>query len=237
MNYSRALQEAMGSGELPKTILEASLGRIWQHHGKHGFVILTSWRAENSLEQNKANLQKLKGLVRGAGYGFIQAEGLGQEDTPSGEVVATSEPVLLVPGRGDLADLRKQAVSWGKKFNQYAIVFHDPEDGSELVGQNGERLDHWKKFSANVATKFLTRLKKGGSFALEWIGVKYADPLTGGFMQGLHEQSQGRLLIAECSDRYEPWLAKMEALCRGESIRDAYQGQDPYDGFRADLRD
>lgn len=210
MSLADQLQEARGG---PPSILEASLSRVWQHHGETGFVIMTSWRGDEDAKTNKANLKTLKGLVKGAGYGFIPVEGVGQEKV-GGKVVQASEPSLLIPAKkkgdneSDVGQLRELAMKWGKKFNQFAVLVHDPEGGTQIVTPTGKVVGKAKKFSPNTAAEFFTRLR-GKNFTLEWWGIKYGDPPEGGVMAGYAEQMEGRVMIAECGDRLDDWLAEL----------------------------
>ena len=215
MGIAKQLHEAVNEGS-SKTILEASLSRVWQHHGAGGFVIMTAWRGDKTAKENKANLKELKGLVRGAGYGFVPVEGVGQEKV-DGKIVQASEPSILIPaggkdGTGNIKELAELAKKWGKKYAQFAVLVHDPKEGTRIVKPNGSVVAKAKKFAPNVASEFFTRLKGGGTVTLEWWGVKYGDPPEGGTMAGYAEQMEGRVNIAECSDRVDDWLDEMRGL-------------------------
>jgi len=214
MGLAEQLDEASGGGG--SSILEASLGRIWQHHDKTGFVIITAWRGDQDEKANRQALQRLKGDVRGAGYGFIPLEGVGQEKH-GGKIVQASEPSLLIPNKrkGDVTerreagdDLRRRALAWGKKYKQFAVLVHDPKTGTEILKPGGGVVARARKFSANTASEFFTRLKGGRTFTLEWWGIKYGEPHEG-WMDGAARELAGQTDIAECSDRIDEWMVEM----------------------------
>jgi len=242
MSISAQLDSAVS----PNSVLESSLGRIWQHHGKTGFAILTAWlghrpEAKDAAELralNKKAMAELRADIKASGFGFVPVEGVGQEER-DGKIVEAPEPSFLVPNSkpakagkadspADRDELRKLVMRLGKKYDQTAVLVHDPETGSEIVTPGGEVLDKYKSFGPNTVAKFFTRLskdrdgrvdrhgnkgldRKGRTFTLEslaWWGLRYGDP-PGGWLEGMAQDSQGRVRIAECSDRVEDWLAKM----------------------------
>ena len=215
MSLAENLSDAAGGGS---SLLEASLARIWQHHGKTGFVIMTAWRGDKSKQANQAALKRLKGAVRAAGYGFIPLEGVGQEKV-GGKVVQASEPSILIPNRrrtmrervqGADDDLLRLALKWGKEHNQFAVLVHDPKTGTKILKPGGGVVAKASKFSANTASEFFTRLKGGRTFTLEW-GIKYAEPHAGGWVEGAALQAEGQVGIAEYSDRFDEWLDELTA--------------------------
>jgi len=242
MSVSNQLDSAISSN----AVLESSLSRIWQHHGKTGFAILTAWLgqrpgAKDAAElraMNKKAMAELRADIKASGFGFIPMEGVGQEER-DGKIVEAPEPSFLVPnskpakhGKADSSanrdELRKLVMRLGKKYDQTAVLIHDPETGSEIIAPSGEVLDKYKSFGPNTVAKFFTRLskdregrvdrhgnkgldRKGRTFTLEslaWWGLRYGDP-PGGWLEGMAHDSQGRVRIAECSDRLDEWLAEM----------------------------
>jgi hypothetical protein len=221
MTFSSQLQAATGSGD---GLVEASLGRVWQHHQKTGFVIITAWRGDQDKRANEAALKRLKADVRAAGYGFIPLEGVGQEKV-DGKIVQAVEPSLLIPnkrrgvaedcddcglserGQSSADELRGLALKWGKKYDQFAVLVHDPQTGTEILKPSGGVVARASKFSPNTAAEFFSRLK-GRDFTLEWWGIKYPDPPSS-WMEGAARQAEGQVSIAECSDRLGDWLSEM----------------------------
>lgn len=224
MSIAEQLDNA--SSARPKTVLEASLGRVWQHHGSTGFVIITAWRGDQDKATNERALKQLKADVRAAGYGFIPLEGVGQEKVGD-KIVQAVEPSILIPNKRratkescddcGLSELRRQssaeelralALKWGKKYGQFAVLIHDPENGTQIVKPDGGVVGKASKFSPNTAAEFFSRLK-GKEFTLEWWGLKYMQP-TRGWMQGAALQAEGQVQIAECSDDLYRWIGEME---------------------------
>lgn len=227
-----SIAKQLDSAVAKNSVLESSLGRIWQHHGKTGFAILTAWLGERPGVKDAAELRalnkkamgELRADIKAGGFGFVPVEGVGQEER-DGKIVEAPEPSFLVPnskpGRHGAADapassdeLRKLVLRLGKKYGQTAVLIHDPETGSEIVAPGGEVLDKYKAFSPNTAAKFFTRLSKGRTFTLEnmaWWGLRYGDP-PGGWIEGMAMDSQGRVRIAECSDRLSEWLRRVGVL-------------------------
>jgi len=182
-------------------LMESSLGRIYQHHKERPFVILTSWRGNRSLEENRASLKALKKQIRGAGYGFIQLEGVGQEKQ-GGKLVEASEPSLLVPARKkgkDDGSFLKKALKWarapgGDRQAAQDYIFYTDGAGNAAVIETKSGKTDFKltKFKPNTIGQFYSRLKRGRTFKYEWAGVKYAN-LPGSWAEGVGRESEGEL--------------------------------------------
>ena len=206
MSISKTLSEALSN------LMESSLGRIYQHHKERAFVILTAWRANRTLEDNRAALKGLKKQVRGAGYGFIQLEGVGQEKV-KGKLVEASEPSLLVPnntkGKDD-GTLIKKALGWARKPGgdskaaQDFIFYHNGEGDSAVVNVKSGGTDFkLTKFKPGGIGPFYSRLSGGRTFKYEWAGVKYADPPSG-WIHGMGRESEGELFeFCETIDQWQ----------------------------------
>jgi hypothetical protein len=226
MSIADQLTEAVSA----ETVLETSLGRIWQHHGKTGFAILTAWRGERPeakdddekraaaklLAANKKAQNELRGDIKSSGFGFVPVEGVGQEER-NGEIVQAPEPSFLVPNakRGgkpaEEGELRKLVMRLGKKYDQTAVLIHEPESGTEIISPGGAVLARHKTFSPNTVGEFFTRLHRGSTFRTEnmlWWGLRYSDP-PGNWIEGMGMEGDGRVRIAECSDKLDKWLEKL----------------------------
>jgi len=224
MSLASHLQEA-ASGSVTALVLETSLGRIWQHHRQAGFAIITAWRGERPEAGDDAKklrvlnekaLSGLKSDIKSGGFGFTPVEGVGQEEL-GGKIIQAPEPSLLIPnvkrggGQAKEGELRGLMLKLGKKYDQTAVLLHDPESGTEIVSPSGTVLDRAKKFSPNTIGQFFTRLRGNRTFRLEdlaWWGLRYSDP-PGGWIEGMAMENGGRVRIAECSDRLADWLAEM----------------------------
>jgi len=228
MNLSDALKEAV---ETPSTMQEASLSRIWQHHKKGAFVILTSWRgpehkpksmtAQEWLDLNRKVLAQLKQQIRGAGYGFIPAEGVGQEKTAAGEQYEAKEPVLIVPnpaGPDPDRSFLRQALKWGKApgghadFRQDYVFYHTVDESGQALSaivnpaQSADQVK-FKKFKPGDISDYYTRIRGGRSFAYEWVGLKYGDPPAN--QLGKHGKRLTGEIDFHLRETMDGWLAAM----------------------------
>ena len=99
-------------------LVEAGTSRIY-HHLSSGepFAMISAYRSENSLEQNKKLHAQLKSDVRDLGLGFIEFDSKWVEDNYS-----SNEEALLIPNIEF-----KDAISLGKKYNQSSIIYMDKE--------------------------------------------------------------------------------------------------------------
>lgn len=205
--------EKAATGEL-SSVQEASLGRIYQHHKNRAFVILTSWRGDESREANVEALKALKKQIRGAGYGFIPLEGVGQE-TRGGNIVQAIEPSLLVPNTekgGDDGSFIKKAMQWARapggnaRFKQdYIFYANGAGEAAVLEVASGATEFKLKKFAPNSVGEFYSRLRSGRTFKYEWLGLKYGDP-NKGVIHGMGMQAEGRVEIARYSETIDEWL-------------------------------
>lgn len=195
-------------------LMEASLGRIWQHNRDRAFAILTAWRGDRDLAANKAAFSKLKKTIRAAGYGFIPMEGVGQEKK-GGKLVASSEPSLLVPSKqkGDDPKLGKLALKWAKQHEQDYIFFHTIKDGKPVsdvvhVGSGSVEMKLTKFKPAEIGT-FYSKLRSGRTFKYEAVGVKYADPPSN-WIHGMGRESEGEI-FTHC-ETLDEWRETMRAI-------------------------
>ena len=159
--FEKRLDDALMVNKFNLT--EASLARIWAHHKNREFAIVTAWRAATPKDENISNLSLLKRDVRAAGYGYIPLEGIGQEE--SGPV---KEPAIMVIG-DDQGRLRDLAIQWGRKYDQFAIIYNQKGNAEFINPKTGETLQQWHGFHAGAA-QFFSR-HKGKDFHLE--GLKY----------------------------------------------------------------
>lgn len=225
MSVADQLAGAVVGGD---AILEASLGRVWRHHGKGGFAILAGWRSQFTDEANQERVADLKRRLRALGFGFVPGIGVGQ-DMASGRLVPTPpELVVLVPRPSghDQADFRAAMLGLGCHFDQVGIVVHDASTGSDIVAPcTGKIITHHKTFSAQKMGEYFTALvkrhrqakawqrAKGGQIepvpgylaleSLAWWGIKYPSPP--GAMEAVARQGE----LWEWHETTEEWLADM----------------------------
>lgn len=150
---------------------EASLNRINKHFKTSGFGIVTAYRTDNSLKQNKANQKTLENAIRSAGFGFIRVQGVWDEKLGKGP---ESEPALFIPakikgGGVDSVGLRELVIKQGIKYNQDAVVWGGLEGKVELIathtnfGPVRKVVMRWDKLIPKAIGQMYSRLKKGAS--------------------------------------------------------------------------
>lgn len=218
MCFSQELAQAL-AGKW-SVVQESSLSRIWQHHKDRAFVILTAWRGDRSREENLAALKKLQSQIRSAGYGFIPLEGVGEEKR-GGRIVQAVEPSLLVPNNApgpDDGEFVRRALKWAmapggeKEAKQDYIFYATPSEDGEtkaavLKSSSGAAEFKLKKFSPATMGEFYSRLRSGRTFKYEWVGVKYANPVSG-WIEGMGRESTGQVRFDLC-ETLESWLEEM----------------------------
>ena len=215
MGLSGKLGEAIG---VLTSIQEASLSRIWQHHKDRAFVILTAWRGDRSEVENEEALKGLQRQIRGAGFGYIPIEGVGQEKI-SGKISQAVEPSLLVPNKvkgPDDGSFVRLALGWARapggdsKAKQDYIFYATPNDkggtdAAVLKGSGGTEFK-LKKFSPNTMGDFFSRLRSGRTFKYEWIGVKYGDPVSN-WIEGMGREGTGQIMFNLC-ETLDEWCVE-----------------------------
>ena len=153
-----------------ETINEASLSRVWQQSGpEYAFVILTAFRGEFDIKENRKRNAELKKKIRKAGFGFWELEGHWIEnrdkpDIPDDDVEEDSFFISVKKGtEGSSENLRKFALeqSQPRNYNQDAFVFK-PEgtDIVEIVNQDGSSFTVGKFHAQKIAQAY-SRMKTG----------------------------------------------------------------------------
>jgi hypothetical protein len=164
--------------DTPKSLNEASLGRIYQHVKRSGmtsWAILTSWQQSVPREVNGRNLKELKERVRK--WGFFPLVGHGQEeDEETGEIRPVSEPSFFIVGI-PLND----ALELARRYNQWGMIFSGP-DGDICLIEQGTVKERAKKFHPGKIAQFYS-VVRGRPFVLE--------SLASGWIEGLGRQSLG----------------------------------------------
>ena len=124
------LQEALLQKKLTEVpLIEARLSRVFQmvEDDARDFGIVSSFRSENSEQDNQARHDELKKKVRKMGYGYIELRGGYKGD--QGEVVELS---LMVP------EIKKtEIVTLGREFEQHSVMYKNNEDFF-YIGTNEE---------------------------------------------------------------------------------------------------
>lgn len=169
------------------------------------FVVLTSWRGNRSPEDNQTTLTALKKQIRSAGFGFIQIEGVGQQNQGDA-LVEVSEPSLLVqaktPGDDAGRSLLKQALDWARAPGGDHAAAQDHifyADGAEKLGSiclENEVVDVSRvDLMPSSISQFYASLRSGGSFVCEWSRVRFR-ALPGSWAEGVGRESEGEIFQA-----------------------------------------
>lgn len=195
----------------PSLLLEVSLSRIYQHWKDHEFAILTSWKSagKKTQQQNLDDLDELKLTLKKLGFGHIRLLGHGEEEKdpekPGPKTVPVTEPSLLVVNvnieTGEpQPSFRDLIIGLGEKYNQWSIMYHHPETGSEQIrttqtigGVPAEVTQRYKKFVPGVADYYSQVWQRRG------------DPEAGTF----HLESKRRPLFIRYADRPHNWIEGM----------------------------
>jgi len=143
MNFLEILQEQID------ILQENSVARIRRAMDNGDWSILTSWRGDESDEENQKNFTELKAILRGKSVKYIELEGVGQEE--EGPAI---EPSLFVIGLSE-----DEAVQIMKKYKQFAVVVGKKgSDKGELVEKSGKRTQ-LGKFTPGQTGEFFSRVK------------------------------------------------------------------------------
>jgi hypothetical protein len=132
-------------------ILEASLGRVWQHFNNPDMsvAILTAFRGrdlgDESLDdselyqRNVSRNRKLVSQLEKRGYGYIYVDGhwIENQGTPEERLVKEDSVFVAVKNAGpDFAEFIHQL---GNSFNQDAVVVKDSK-GTRLIFKDGSEI-------------------------------------------------------------------------------------------------
>ena len=178
-----------------RSVLETSLSRA--HHQFHNkeMALLTASKSENSPKVNYDNNQVLRKLIRQAGLGYVSAIGRGQEaGSPP-----VSEPSFMVVNcladGGELPNFRAWAISLGKRFNQYCILYGNGEGRAELINTtpegNEESMGSFENFKAGTAD-YYTMLRGNPGKAFHFEAIEYAP--SSGWFESFGRRTQGEVI-------------------------------------------
>lgn len=108
---------------------EVSTSRIATHiQNRENWAIVSPYRSEYTVSENKGRMSSLKSDVRGLGYGFIQFLSRWVEmDASTNNPVQFDEESLLIP------NIKKdEALSLGKKFEQSSVIIKSDGECVEI---------------------------------------------------------------------------------------------------------
>ena len=186
-------------------LLEASLARIWDHYQNKQFAVLTSWRQDNSQEENEANFKQLKADLKSINTGFIPLVGHGQEYI-SGKVNVVNEPSLAVFPKATPDDrFRGNIIEIGKKYKQWGLIVHTANkeiDGkvsllTELITLDPEKVEEvYDSIHFNRIAKFYSELFSctgGRTFNFESVLAVDGPHGTNLWMKGMSREGGGEI--------------------------------------------
>ncbi len=139
---------------MEQTLLEASLGRFWQHYKEHKpMAFVSADRNERTKKENAAAYKDLKKWVQQSNFGYNRVKGGYVEE--GGRTVDNENSVLII-GKGpeDEHRLYNFAVSLGKHFQQSSILFISSDGDAKWVAT---RDDCW--FGRTGETQKLGKFK------------------------------------------------------------------------------
>ena len=145
-----------------------SLARIWQQMSDGlNHAIMTAFRGENTLSQNRNRNMSLMADMRDLGWGFTLVAGgfrekvQDAEGNPTGEERDVDEESFFITGGDDVETFKKQLLSLARKYNQDAVIvkYHD-DPVAHMLDDDGtsEPLGQWKK---DDLAQYYTKMLKG----------------------------------------------------------------------------
>lgn len=143
---------------------ESSLGRIYQHIQRKNvdsWAIMTSYRGENSPSENKKNFKELKNKIRSMDMGFIEIEGVGQEEDNEGNIIQAKEPSLFIPGIN-----KKQAQKLSDTYDQWGYIYSGTEVNGKIALISSQGTEYLGSFHPNKIAQFFSKIK-GKPFTFE----------------------------------------------------------------------
>lgn len=145
---------------------ESSLNRIYQHIQKkniESWAIMTSYRSENSPSENKKDFKELKQKLRSMDLGFIEIEGVGQEESEEGGIKEVKEPSLFIPKIN-----KKQAQKLSYNYDQWGYIYSGPETNDKIALISVEGTEYLGSFHPNKISQFFSKIK-GRPFTFEGV--------------------------------------------------------------------
>jgi hypothetical protein len=110
--------------ETHPTIFAFDLSRVYKWFGDKSFAVISAYLSSKSEEENVANQNELKKLIREKGYGYKEMRGAWR-DNGNADSPITYEYSLFIPEMTP-----QDAIDLGKRFNQQAVLYGD---GKQIV--------------------------------------------------------------------------------------------------------
>lgn len=169
-----------------KTLHESSIGRIYQHSKDSTIGMMTAFRSEFTLKENRKRNDELKSSIRSNGFGFVNLTG----HYPENGVSVVEESFLIISEAEDHGKLRGFLKASGHKWNQDSVLYKEPDKQAVLIGtadgldKNGKprwpglgtvvTLGDWKP---NRIGDMYSKLKGKGSRSFVFESVDYEPSL------------------------------------------------------------
>lgn len=125
-------------------INEAGLSRVWQQTNDKSvaYAIITAFRSERTLSQNRAENRKLTAELRKNGFGFIKLDGFWIENEGTPEEIEVEEESFFITAPPNESDKLKGLIrKMVKTYNQEAAVFR-PAATKDGGGSGGDGSAH-----------------------------------------------------------------------------------------------
>jgi len=162
-----------------RSLLESSLGRIYQHTKENTFGTITANRGELSSTENAARNAQLSSEIRAAGFGFIPVTGVYTENKGEAtERKVEEKSFFVISAKNDGGKLKGHLLKWGKKYNQDSILYKDGDsEEAVLIGTTSGK---WPglgevfklgKFSLNKLADNFSKMKRNKTYTFESIKI------------------------------------------------------------------
>lgn len=171
-----------------------SLSRVWQHTKNSNIGIITAFRGELKLEDNRKRNKQLSALIRQNGFGYFTVIGFYTENLGSEEEEKVQEEsFVVISSANDAGKLKNFLMKMGEKYNQDSILYKAAsEDDAILIGTAGGR---WPgkgsivkagKWSPQKMGTYYTKMKGNRTFVFESV------ELPEGLMSRAYREKQSK---------------------------------------------
>lgn len=158
-----------------KLIVETNLSRLHQHTKESNIGVISAFRGEFDLKQNKKRNQELMSAIRSAGFGYIPVAGHYIENQGSSdERDVIEDSFIIISNKDDQGKLKKFLMKMGVKFNQDSVLYKPATlDNAILIGTASGRYpglgveSDVGKFHPQRMGKFYSQLRNGKTFVFE----------------------------------------------------------------------
>jgi hypothetical protein len=114
---------------------ESSLSRIWKHSQNRTIGIITAFRAEFKLPENRQRNRLLEMDIRNSVFGFIKVKGFSIEGKGTeNERKVEEESFLLISEKIDNGQLKGFLRKMGKEYNQDNVLYKPGNSNPVILG-------------------------------------------------------------------------------------------------------